>query len=87
MADYAWSQINCDKGVFQPGDSVSAEKLGVSKEDYDALKEAGSVREEKYPDMGDFDGSPTEFAKRELAIASGAVLPDEVDGVGVVKDK
>lgn len=77
MADYAWSNIKTSKGKFSPGDSVSAEKLGVDKEEYESLKEAGSVRETEYPKDLPSGVSPVEHAKKQLAIESGQVVEEE----------
>jgi hypothetical protein len=83
MAKYAWTDIKAGEKSAKAGDSVTASGLGLSDEQFEQLVDAGSVRDEKYPDMGDFPGSPVEYAKKQLAIQSGQVAEDETDGVGV----
>ena len=85
MAYYAWSEIKAGDKSAKPGDTVSASDLGLSKEQFEELVEAGAVKEEKFPDPGDFPGSPVEHAKKDLAIAAGHIEPDEVDGIGVAE--
>jgi hypothetical protein len=84
MAYYAWSEIKAGEKSAKVGDTVSASSLGLTEEQFDELVESEAVREEKYPEgMEDFPGSPTELAKRDLAIASGQIEPEEAEGVGV----
>jgi len=81
MAYYAWSEF---PGKAVPGDTVTADKLGVSKEEFDAFVESGAVREDKFPEnLGGL--SPAEKAKRDLAIAAGQIEADDVQGAGVVE--
>jgi hypothetical protein len=55
---YAWSTFpqkldaagKIEKAV-QVGEEVSADKIKVSKEEFDYLLETGAVREEPYPDI------------------------------------
>lgn len=81
MADtyYAWSNFKdvvADlakpdvKTSFKPGDVVTKEKLGVDQDNWDALVESGAVRVKKYPDMGNYEGSPREYRLEQLAAAA-----------------
>ena len=85
MAYYAWSDIRygaevdkdgnktADKMV-KAGDTVTQKNLGVSDADWQALVDAGSVREYEYPDMPDtYQGSPVDFLREKLADVAGAV--------------
>lgn len=89
MAYYAWSNINpgTDKGA-KAGDSVTADKLGLSKDEFQELIDTGVVREQEYPKEA-LDGnlSPSEIAKRDLAIAAGNIEASDVVGAGVVEKK
>jgi hypothetical protein len=74
---YAWTRFEAERNdwgvatkIINPGDAVTASDLGVNKEEFDEYIDSGAVRTDKYPDMGNFDGSPTEFARRELARAA-----------------
>jgi hypothetical protein len=54
MADYAWVDIkiaNKDGNVevVPAGEQVDAGKLNISKDEFANMKEAGAVREQKYP--------------------------------------
>ena len=77
---YAWSTFNTDvdewgkaHGKIEPGDEVSAEKLGVTKEEFDELVAVGSVREEEYPDVAPGQ-SPAEYYREEAAAAMELVM-------------
>lgn len=78
MADtyYAWSNFvipaSGDKAAkkFKPGDTVSMTDLGVPKEEWDAYVESGAVRTTKYPEMGNFLGSPRELRLAQLDAAA-----------------
>lgn len=66
MTDIAWSPILTEKGRIEAGETVTRDKLGVDKDEYESLKAAGSIRETKYPkDLGDFE-SPRERNMRYL---------------------
>lgn len=69
MADIAWSPIKTEKGTIQVGESVTADKLGVDKEEYARLKEAGTIRNKKYPDDVGPNESVRERNVRKLAEA------------------
>lgn len=84
MAHYAWSEIvhgaEVDKdGTFLSnksvpvGSEVNASKLGISKEDFDALVESGAVRTDKYP-VPEGDGrSPIEYLRTKAAEMEGSL--------------
>jgi len=72
MTYYAWSPIPTDHNEFgQPtkrievGDTVTADKVGVSKEEFEYLIEAGAVREEKYPEDLAPNQSPNELERQQ----------------------
>jgi hypothetical protein len=75
MADtkyYAWSQIVVGRDewgrnteVVSPGTEVTAQTLKANKDQFNEFLEAGVVRTAKYPDMGDFNGSPVEFYREQ----------------------
>jgi hypothetical protein len=79
MADtyYAWTTFRVNdvddpnnpskRTTIKPGDKVSASDLGVNDEEFQAYVDNGAIRKMQYPDMGDFGGSPVEFAKAQLA--------------------
>jgi hypothetical protein len=98
MADktyYAWSPIRSAKVTdasatppkvehsnAQPGDSVTAAKLGLSKEQFDELVASGAVRETKYPDLPEgYQDSPVNFLRQQALAASA----EDVD-LGVFAD-
>lgn len=98
---YAWTNILTSpsvdpdsKTIIQPhprisaGEEVNASKLGVSKEEFDALIKHGVVRTAKYPTTSKYE-SPKQAllskARRDLEIAeAGGVIddPDEFDDIG-----
>lgn len=79
MADtyYAWTTFRVNdaedpgnpskRTTIKPGDKVSASDLGINDEEFQAYVDNGAVRKMQYPDMGDYGGSPVEFAKAQLA--------------------
>lgn len=68
---YAWSPIGVGtKNSVAFGDEVTETKLGVDKENWNALIEAGSVRTTKPPKMENFSGSVVEFYQREAKNAA-----------------
>lgn len=77
---YAWSTFNTDvdeygkaHGKIEPGDEVTADKLDISKEEFETLVEAGAVREQEYPDVNPTQ-SPTEYYREEAAAAMELVM-------------
>jgi hypothetical protein len=62
---YAWSNIESSKGTVSVGGVVTADKLGVSKEGFAELVEAGAVRTQKYPETNQYE-SPREANIRKL---------------------
>lgn len=84
MADsktyYAWSNFEVldedDPGNprkvkhIKPGDEVSQSILGVDDDEWKAVVEAGSARTQEHPEMGNFQGSPVELRKAQLAAAA-----------------
>lgn len=84
MADktyYAWSPIQSAKAEegkpseffsAQPGDTVTAAKLGLDKDQFQALIDAGSVREQSYPDVpAGYQDSPVNFLRAKALEAAG----------------
>lgn len=72
MAYYAWSRIQhgakvAKDGVYvgpefaELGESVTASKLGISEDDFQAMIDGGSVREEKWPVPEGDTRSPREY--------------------------
>jgi len=60
---YAWSTIDS----AQAGDTVTAKGLGLSDADFENLIAVGSVRETPYPCPADYDGSPADWYKEQVA--------------------
>lgn len=69
MADstyYAWTQIRYDADesgrpkVVNEGETVTASKIGVSKEEFEDMVERGVIRTDKYPDVEEGQ-SPREY--------------------------
>lgn len=68
MAYYAWTEIKAGDKSAKAGDTVTAEKLGIDKEEFDAMVESGAVREEKFPDLPEgYTGSPSDYYKEQAA--------------------
>lgn len=65
MADVAWTRILTGEGQIDIGDSVSAGEVG-GDEELEALKEAGAVRDEDYPEDVGENESPREMNIRKL---------------------
>jgi hypothetical protein len=77
---YAWSTFNTEvdewgkaHGKIEPGDEVTAEKLGVTKEEFADLVEVGAVREQEYPDVAEGQ-SPTEYYREQSAAAMELIM-------------
>jgi hypothetical protein len=82
MADtmYAWSPIRAGDKSAKVGDTVTAQTLGVSNEDFEAMVDAGAVRNTKPPKMENFSGSVVEWYQRqarEAAREAGGTIDDE----------
>lgn len=79
MADptmYAWSPIQGSKGDKQfevpAGEAVNADKLGLSKEQFQQLVDAGSVRPVKFPDLPEgYRDSPVNYLREQAIEAAG----------------
>lgn len=80
MAHYAWSPIRAGKNSAKFGDTVTADKLGVSKEDFEAMVEAKSIREKAPPKLPEgYQGSVVDFLReqiKEAELSAGATLND-----------
>lgn len=68
---YAWSNFPIEKNewgqttkTIEVGEEVTAQKLGVSKEEWDELVESGAVSEEEYPDIP-ASMSPAEYEQQQ----------------------
>jgi len=75
---YAWSNFPVERNewgqptkVIKVGESISANDLGVSKEEWEALIETGAVSEEEYPDIPD-SVSPAEY-EQDQAVQQASV--------------
>ena len=70
MPYYAWSPIQAgtaDKPIsIKRGESVSKADLKLSDADWQALIDAGSVREKKFPAGEDYTGSAVDFVRDQL---------------------
>lgn len=69
---YAWSVFPAvvgenDRDKVNLGDEVSSGSLGVNKEEWQYLKETGSVRTQRYPEDIRSDESPTDYFRRKAA--------------------
>lgn len=82
---YAWSVVQYDADVDESGASikhkrlpfgseVTAKQLGVDEENFDALVEAGSIRDYPPPDMPKgYTGSPLDYLREQAAKATEGV--------------
>lgn len=81
MAHYAWSDIKAgtiEKPVTAArGDEVSKSKLGVSDADWQAMLDAGAVREKRFPAPQGFDGSAVDYVRQQLQEATAMSSLDE----------
>ena len=84
---YAWTLIRTGDKVVHLGASVKRSDLGISREEWDALIEAGSVRKKEYPAPSYFQGSAIDFLKQQAREALGdeeELLAGEEEEVGEV---
>lgn len=72
MTYYAWTNFPVERNewgqvtkTIECGEEVTAQKLGVSKEEFEDLVEIGAVSEEEYPDIPD-SVAPAEYEKQQL---------------------
>lgn len=77
----AWGTIQDNAGaVVQPGTTVTFGGLGITSDEFDALKVEGSVRDEAYPEVTGFE-TPNEVLAREVVtegtIAAAVVLLED----------
>lgn len=81
MAYYAWSPIKggtADKPVtVARGESVSKSDLGVSDADWQALIDAGAIRDKKFPAPKDYEGSVIDYLRDQLREAQSVSAVDE----------
>ena len=78
---YAWSNFPVERNewgqvtkTIEVGESITADKISVSKEEFDELIEIGAVSEEEYPDIPD-SVSPAEY---EMSQANQQAVIDEL---------
>jgi hypothetical protein len=74
MAYYAWGPIRAgtaEKPVnVKYGDTVTADKLSIAKEEFAALVESRAVRDTKPPELPDeWQDSPINFLRKQAADA------------------
>jgi hypothetical protein len=88
---YAWSSFRLDvdehnkaKKVIEPGEEVTAEKLKVSKEEFENLIEVGAVRDLEYPPV-EPGQSPAEYF-RSAAAERAEMTPKEMKALMAFKD-
>jgi len=88
---YAWSSFRLDvdehgkaKKVVEPGEEVTAEKLKVSKEEFENLIEVGSVRDLEYPPV-EPGQSPAEYF-RAAAAERAEMTPKEMKALMAFRD-
>jgi hypothetical protein len=97
MAYYAWSPIRhggsppdvpgapvTSYEVIDPGEEVDAGKLGISDEDFAELVEAGSVREEPYPEDVPDGMSVREYQRKQASDAG--VAYETTGGTNVLSE-
>lgn len=105
MADkwYAWSRIQYGANIdptegsnqilshksVEVGAEVTAEKLGISEQDFQQLIDAGSVREYEFPQMPEnYGDSPINFLKHQVRLIEAQAksltsgLPSQLQQVG-----
>lgn len=86
---YAWSNIRyggksdpnvqgvsmvTDVKMLKFGETVTADKVGLDKEGFQALIDSGAVREMKPPDMEGFSGSPIDKLREQVKLAGDAAM-------------
>lgn len=84
---YAWSPILHAKGRVNVGEEVTAEKLGISDDEFNELIESGAVRSQKYPEDVRGSESPREAQLRKVREAGENVeslgfTPTQADRMG-----
>ena len=72
MADHVWSPIHYtdndgNRQVVEVGETTSASKLNLNKEEYQQLKDAGAIRDKKHPNDLRESESPRERNLRVFA--------------------
>lgn len=86
MADdnkyYAWTvmKVTGENGkvtTIKPGDEVTANSLGISREDFRAYLQSGAIRTTPHPDVpASYTGSPVEYRKEQIANATEQAIDD-----------
>lgn len=83
---YAWAPIQSSESkegaevvTFKPGDTVTAEKLKIDKDEFQLLIDCRAVRTMKYPDMGNSQVSPVEFLKKQAADAAAGIMDEAMN--------
>lgn len=92
MAHYAWSEIKsgtAEKPItVKLGDSVTAKGLGIDDENFQALIDAGAVRDKKYPvpQDEDWDGSAVDYLRQQLAETTGDSSTEEASALAEIDE-
>lgn len=87
---YAWSRFLQEKGIIEPGDTVTQDKLKVPNAEWEELVRVGAVRTEEYPSDLPPGISPAEHYR--AMEASGEMTDEELLalnerlGRGVIRD-
>ncbi len=84
---YAWSNITKEahadgrpQHLIKVGETVSEKDF---PDDWDSLVSSGVVRQKPYPNLSNFDGSPNDYFKKQLAALGSYDSVEEVDPEGV----
>lgn len=63
---YAWTNVSAGDKSAKYGEVVTASKLGISKEQFDAHVESGAFRTTKPPDLPEtWQGSPVDYLRQQ----------------------
>lgn len=92
MAHYAWSEIKSGTAekpiVVELGDTVTAKALGIPEKEFQALIDAGSVRDKKYPVPKDeeWEGSAVDYLRQQLSEATGGSSTEEASALAEINE-
>lgn len=63
---YAWGPIKAGEKNADPGDKVSAESLGISKDEFQQLVDSTAVKTQKYPKDVPLGMSPIDHLRAKV---------------------
>lgn len=87
---YAWSQIKSGTAekpiIVERGSKVTASDLGVKQEDFQAMVDAGAIRNKPFTAPDDYQGSAIDFLRDQLAEAMDSSVLDEAAAVSELEE-